>query len=240
MARDSVSNDTLTVGNADTTHSWRVVTRSNLVYNPGALSPLRVTTNQQVPFTLRLLNTGQAFAYLLPDSTILGLDTLEIATDTTYLIPGNTSRDVIFPTTPLGLSQGSYPPTFDYDYLENQALYEDSSVTITDNVLVDNAVSLDTTSTSYPRLISQNDTLPIDITIQNAALSASAQIDSIGIPELNYQLPVGVTVPGGEHISENPRTFYYQCGCAQLNSPILLAGCQQRYFRFYRFCTADR
>ena len=218
-ARDSVSNNRLTVENADTTHSWRVVTPGNLVYN--ALNPLQVTTNQQVSFQLTVQNTGQANMYLVPTVTTLNVGTLNIPLTDTTVIRGNTSRAISFPLTSIALAPGIYTPSLDYDYVENLALYTGRTLAISNNIVVQGEVNIDTISTSYPHLISQEMVLPINVNIRNAVGSAAALIDSVVIPQLNYQLPLGgVSLTGGANRLDNLQPYVSSAFSGPLNLTI--------------------
>ena len=202
-ARDSVSNDTLFVENADTTHSWRIVTPGNLEYV--VLSPLEVTTNQNVGFTHRVRNLGQANMYLLP-TTLLNVGTLNIPITDTTLVLGGQIRDLSFQPTVISLAQGLYDVDMDFDYLENLGSYSDN-LDVPDSVQVDSPVSLDTISTSYPRNISQEMILPIDVNLSNAAGSATAILDSVVIPLLSYSLPIADSLAGGANRLDNLQPY---------------------------------
>ncbi|MCK5453538.1 MAG: hypothetical protein KAJ16_04205, partial [Calditrichia bacterium] len=202
-ARDSVSNDTLFVENADTTHSWRIVTPGNLEYV--VLTPQEVTTNQNVGFTLRVRNLGQANMYFLP-TTQLNVGTLNIPITNTTLVMGGQIRDLSFQTTAITLTQELYDVDMDYDYLENQASYS-NNLDVTDSVQVDNPVTLDTISTTYPRIISQEMILPIDVNLSNAIGSATALLDSVVIPLLSYNLAISDSLAGGANRVDNLQPY---------------------------------
>ncbi|MEJ2049249.1 MAG: CARDB domain-containing protein, partial [Calditrichota bacterium] len=195
VARDSVSNDTLLVGNADTTHSWRAVTPGNIQYV--SLTPNRVTTNQTAGFAVRVQNSGQANMYLLP-TTLLNVDALTIPITDTTLVPGGQTRDINFQPALVSLPAGLYDVSMDYDFLENLAS-NSRTLDVLDSMRVDNQVDLDTLSTTYPRTLSQNMTLPISINLTNTAGSATAILDSVVIPELGYNLPINASLAGGSN-----------------------------------------
>jgi len=194
-ARDSVSGEVLSVENADTTHSWRVVTPGDL--QALALIPDRITTGQNVSFVLQVRNLGQANMYLLSGTSQLNIGSVSLPLPDTSLVAGNQQRNLSFNSTIISLPVGKYAVTFDMDYIENLASYS-TTINVPDSVQVDDRVALDTTSTVYPQVISQEMVLPIEITLQNGNGSATALIDSIKIPQLNYQVTRSVSLAGGQ------------------------------------------
>ena len=208
VGRDSVAGSTIVVNNADTTHSWQVVTPA--VLSPVQMEPAHITMGQTAGLKLVLSNSGQAYNYLLQDSTLVNIGgVLYIPLPDTALVRGNTQDTLTFPDTVLNLNPGQFAVNLELRrYLENRAVLTDTLNF--GNLQVDSLIHLDTLSVHYPAVVSQNTQFSFAISLRNAPSSATAILDSVTISELNLAKTFSATqLTGGDTLRD---TLEYDVG----------------------------
>ncbi len=212
----TVGGNVLKVQNADTSYSWRIVTKGSL--QPVNYSPVAITRGNNVTFTAQIRNAGQANIYLLPDVTTLFIGGFGISITDTVSVPGGQQRAVVFPQSLINLPPGNYPVSLRMDQYQENGGYYSATLNFTGTLRVDSPVSLDTSAVTYPRIISQNMTLPIHYTLSNGGNSAPAHIDSITIASLGYTNANGYLLNGGGTHSDSLVPFIDTTYAGTLNN----------------------